>query len=407
MYPPLEKFLLGPKFACIEAEQQEKDTVFHLTVLQRKGERAKVVLQQSGISSIDTLAELLDKKTPVVLTLTGKGIISRNVQANADISDDLLIKSVLNNAPADDLAVSRFPINESNVLVAIARKELYRKLVKDLRGISIVSVMLGAGCIINNLDLFPHLRDEFTFGNHQMKFQNGQVNELKHFSRTDNEIVMVGGESMPGSNVVSFLGALEGLSNTGSVPGEVSGCGELRKEFIRMKRYGVSVKVSLLIALIVLLTNFFVFSHFRQLKSELESNVSADFGLMEKFNLLQNKLETEQGLFVNSGTGNSASYAWLADQIAKDVPEDIVLSQVNISPPDFFNREDTIGFESDKVVIAGNCRESTSLDEWLTLLQQSEWVESATITNYSSSNSKDKAGEMGNRGKFELQLIFR
>jgi|GEM_PF-4481627 Tfp pilus assembly protein PilN len=408
MFPRLEKILLGSKFACIEAQFLEDGIIFHLSILQRNNNIAKSILIKKNITDIGNLRSLIDKKTPAVLIVSGKGVISRKVPLSSEAGEEVLVRAVLSSGITDDLLVSPYSMGEIETMISISRKDHVTRLLSELAEVSIVSVLLGAGCVLDHVDLFGNQTEELQFGNHTIKFLGGRVSEVLFTARDRSGQIVMGGETIPEESVLSFIGALQGLSYTGSIPGEVKEFSGQRKNFIRMKRYGVSAKVSILFLFLILLINFLVFTHLRNKKSELESDPALISGQASQYYALQEELLNSRKIFESNGMNRSASFSWVADQVAKNVPDDITLSQLSIAPADNFNREDTVGFVSDRISISGTCRESTSLDEWLSDLQQEEWVQSAIITNYNNvTNDKYRSGENDGRGKFELELIFR
>jgi Tfp pilus assembly protein PilN len=208
----------------------------------------------------------------------------------------------------------------------------------------------------------------------------------------------LGSETIPELNAVSFAGALQGLTFTSAVPGEVKDFTERRKNFVRMKRYGAAVTTSVLFVLLVLLFNFFLFTHFRQLKSDLEADPRIHSESLQRFNALSEQVEASREFFEASGWSGTTSYAWIADQLAAQLPTDVMLTRMNVAPAQNFNREDTLAFDPNRILINGTCRESASLNNWLKILQHSGWVSGASVTSYT---------DAGGLGKFELQVEFR
>lgn len=398
MFPRLERFLLGPKFACVEAEIRTDKILFHVSILQKKGSKAQKVILKNNFTAPEDVAEHIDRRVPVALIVTGRGIINRMLNGQAGVSDESLIRQVLPNALAGDLLISKYEVSDNALMVSVARRETVKKVADSLEGISIVSVLVGPSVALTLVDLVGAIEPEWNCGNHSFRFQNGRVNEAAYVSRGAYANVSLGDETIPALNTVSFAGALQGLTFTSAIPGEVPEFNQRRAEFIRMKRYGAAVKTSVLVALLVLLVNFFVFAHLRELKSALEADPRTNTEALLHFNELTERVEANKEFFAASGWSGTTSYAWMADQLAAQMPDDIVLTRMNVAPAETFNREDTLGFHPKSIVINGTCRESASLNAWLKILQQAQWVSSAVITAYTDG---------GGQGKFELHLEFR
>lgn len=398
MFPRLERFLLGPKFACIEAEIRSDKLLFHVSVLQRKGNKAQTVVLKNNFADADDVAQHIDKRIPVALIITGRGVINRCVAANAETDDETLIRAVLPNAVADDLVISRYDTNENGLMVSVARKDTVQKIADSLEAVSVVSVLIGPSVALTLVDLVDAIESEWSCGNHTFRFQNGKANEAAYIARKAYNTLALGTDTIPELNTVSFAGALQGLTFMSAIPGEVPVFRERRKNFVRMKRYGAAVKSSVLLALLLLLVNFFLFTHFRQLKSDLESDPRIHSESLERFNELSNRVQANKEFFEASGWAGTTSYAWIADQLAAQLPADIVLTRMNVAPAQNFNREDTLAFEPNRIQISGTCKQSTSVNNWLKILQQNEWVNSALVSAYT---------DAGGQGKFELQLEFR
>lgn len=394
MFPRLERFLLGPKFACIEAEIRADVILYHVSVLQRKGSKAETVVMKKNISDTAALLKVIDRKIPCVLIVTGKGIINRKINGQIGMSDQALIRIVLPNANADELLISRYQITANTLLVSLARKDFVLNIADSLSDISLVSVLVGSSIALTLAEEEMQLM-EWSCGNHVFRFQDCELQEAVYQIRSEHPQVQIGNKRFPGVNLVSFAGALQGLTHTAVIPGEVSGFAERRRNFIRMKRYGAAVKSSVLLMLLVLLINLFLFTHFRELKEKLESDPRIGSHAREEYDQLSDRVAANKQFLEASGWSAPTSHAWIADKLAAEMPGDIMLTRLNLAPANNFNREDTLAFSAERVFIAGTCNESSSLNAWLKVLQQLSWIAAAEITAYTNT---------GDQNKFELEL---
>jgi hypothetical protein len=311
--------------------------------------------------------------------------------------DSAALQSVLPGVLPEEMLLSRYAVNDQQSFLSVIRKEAAQKVLDDF-DLSVVSILVGPCVALSSVDLFRRTEEDLLCGNHTFRFRNGMPLDVAYGTAGVRREYKIDRKTIPGENIVSFSAALQGLAHTSAIPGEVAEFTDRRRDFVRMKRYGAFIRLWVIAALLILSVNFFLFTHFRDLREQLMSHPSITAATALELDALENKVKANREFFAAAGYNGQMDFAWIADQLALQLPEDILLTKMNMVPAETFNRDDTLGFRLQGMQLTGTCAESTSLNEWMHVLEESSWVSSATITDYKDAGNA--------QGIFQLELII-
>lgn len=386
---------MGTRFAGIEAEIRPDGAVFHLVILQRKGGKLSVERLPEETKSIDELPLNLLKDIPASIVITGKGILYRNVEADPDAGPEILLRKILPNVNAGEFFISSRN-NGSTHFVSLARKNALLPLLSELKQrCSVVSFDVGLHCTGDIQSLLPAV-NVVQCGHHVVTFEKDTISSVEYTTDTTptdpGNVFFIGGEEVPSVALTAFAAGLRiAAGNLLSLqPG-------MHTEFIQRRLFRSTLRSSVIFIFVLLLVNYFVFSHYWSRQQELETESGSEVNAMTEVNLLREQVEARTDFLQNAGLLDNSSFAWYADQLAHHMPEGIRLSQMNFSPRLNVAEEDTIGFRKSTIEISGNCEESITLNRWIQFLQEEEWISSASIRSY-------EQGKADATGKFSLNL---
>jgi len=113
---------------------------------------------------------------------------------------------------------------------------------------------------------------------------------------------------------------------------------------------------------------------------------------------LDKDVAAKQSLLQQLGLLTPARTSFYSDAIAASVPKTIKLTSLELNP---LKKKVKAGenplFESGTIIIGGTSKKSTTLNDWIKLLKQMDWVNEVGVIDYQSTGSSAS-------GEFELRI---
>ncbi|HTF04829.1 MAG TPA: PilN domain-containing protein [Bacteroidia bacterium] len=402
MHAHLERLLMGSLFAGVEAEQRPDCVLYHFVLLKRSGHKIAIVKTGSGLLSLEEILEQIGKAIPVVLVLTGKGIVHRLVPADPDAPVHVLLSKVLPNAVLNEFYVGAVPSSGHSHMVSVIRASVAVRICEETAVLlSVIACRLGPVVVQDILALVDGERKEMWCGNHRIEFDADRISSITYSENVEeHREYKIGGESVSGETVIAFAGAFSGMMNSGDeLKTGIARLAGAREEFLQRSLFRSGLKISLALVLMTLLANYFFFSQYWNRKNELESELLEQGNVIAELNQLNQRVESKTVFLNETGLLNRSSYAWCADQLAHSMPHGIQLTRMNFSPRIKIAKEDSIGFDSDRLEISGRCEESLVLNQWLQQLKSKKWILNVSIQSYTQ-NRAPATGEF----KLDIEL---
>ncbi len=295
------------KVHVIHAVNVGNKFVFHLFELSIGKDGIRIVKCLNDL----TLAEITDRKydTPLILTLSGKGVVSKNYQI-----DSKELKQIIEQP--NDFLFACENIGNGSLRVTFLRRKLYDVLNNefDTRKLTFVEIRIDGN---NNPELEARkAAEEFWASNFGFK-----------------EAII---PSMRSCCLLSLMA---------------------RKILLPV----------LLVLLVILLANFFVQQNIaEQLKEQqfLAAQTKRNAAQVEK------NLDEKQQILDNLANETKYPYAWIADKIASVVPGDVILTELSIQPlKDRIQVNKSVNVEKDKVLIKGKSADPLSVTTFVDSIQ--------------------------------------
>lgn len=396
----LHRLLTGARFTGIEIELRSGGPVFHVTVLKQEGKKIIVEKCAFNIKDIEQLKATAPKGMFAAVTLTGKGIVHRIVEARTDQSDQVVLSKVLPGASLSEFAINRVFLSEHKQCVGIIRKQECDDVLRLLEEIPVIATAVGVGIVNRVLPLLIGYGAELRFGHHTIRFKEGIIAEVlfdQHAKVQDDFVIAK--ETIPAFNIVSFALALTGIADKNNEASYLSINDTLKQQYLAKRKMKLGMGAGLGLFLLILLANFLLFNHYRGVKIQLEADVAGMQVTSEELEQLRSKVSDQQSFLEGAGLIRRTSFGWIADRLASEMPNGILLDRMNFSPRQKFAEADTIGFESGKLVMTGQVTESIILNDWLQHLQTMAWIDSVQIVNYSAGKSSN--------GYFEIEVAMK
>jgi Tfp pilus assembly protein PilN len=381
----LQRIVTGSLFAGIEIQFLSGGMALHLVVLKRKGQQVVMEKSVSNLVNLEKISEHLTNDIPLAVAFTGKGILHRRVAVDPASDSKTVLSKALPNASLKEFYIQMVSAVQDEQFVSVLRKSSVDATLEQLQNkFSVVGCSIGPLSVINILSLLDETENKLRFGNHTIDLHNHLPEDIFFDEKfSEGQSFNIGGQKVEGKSMVAFSAAFQQLLSEeqradATIESLISG----KEDFLQRKLFKTCGIALLVTILFLLLGNYFVFSHYWKKKQELESKLQTDGGAFTDLRNLEKQVQLKRSFLEQAGLLNQTNHSYYADQIAAELPREIILTRMTLSPRLKLPEEDSIGFKPGRVEIDGSCSQSVVLNKWLQNLKMKKWVRNATLESY-------------------------
>jgi Tfp pilus assembly protein PilN len=386
MYPKLQQIVTGSLFAGMEIQFLSAGIKLHLVVLRKKGKQVVLEKAVNDITGIEKLSEHLSKDIPLAVAFTGKGVLHRRIAADPASDLKTLLAKALPNASLKEFYLQTVAAVQDEQFVSLLRKPAADAILEQLmqKQFSVVGCSLGPLSVIHLLSLLEENKNELRFGNHLIHLQDHLPEEIQFEEEfAEQKQFNIGGQFIEAEMMVAFAVAFQQLlPEEQRAAAHVESLALSKEDFLQRKLFKTAGKILVVVTFVLLLGNYFACSHYWEMKNELESKVQTDGGAFTDLRNLEKQVHAKKEFLERAGLLNSTNHSYYADQLAAELPPEIRLTRMALSPRLKLSEEDSIGFKPHRIEIDGSCSQSVVLNSWLLHLKTKKWVRSATLESY-------------------------
>jgi hypothetical protein len=382
------------KFLCIELHLAD-DGVREIRIvsLNKKGN----ITGFDIVGQYDTLEEIpiktWSKSVPVVLLITGKGVISRRFTSSMLSLDDRdILNAFFPNTDTGDFIVSA-NYSGNSTWASVLRYSSVQEIVDSVRakGVFVTGVYCGYHFVSQFYSFIPDAPESLNTGRIHLLFNNKELTDIK-ISEEPAANISIGSEPIHAGYFPLLGCGFHALENK-SLPGvHIPSVHQDSNNFQWFSKYSGLLKFSLVTIFIVLLANFFIFSNLNQEAGKLQATVEQNQNMLAEYDTLLSDFNRKKDFLTQAGLLNEPNIAWYADQIASTTPILISLTGLNIFPVSKSSeQEDDIVPQMGLIEISGRTPDPVMLHSWVDTLSHRSWVGNARVMNYSQESRNGQA----------------
>jgi hypothetical protein len=383
-------------FACLEIECDVKSNLYHLIFLKKEKSILKITQVIKDIKSLDELKSNLPPSTPVILTVTGKGVIFRKTTVISGRSDNELLTEILPNANSDVFYFHKYQISETENFICIIRNEQIKSILDTLNDfkIFIVELIVGPFAVNSILELIHSKEDIIIANNHRIEIINNQITSIIRDISINETTYKIGDELISSKVIIPFATGynyfvINNLFPTSNLK-EIINANNEYKYYRYLKNLIVT---TLLLSFILLLINYLIFNHFNYENNIVSQKLVEYQGFLSKYNTLKKELTEKEDLLNETGFSNPSKVSYYCDILAASIPDGITLTELYVNPK--MKKQSQfkgIEFRKNTIILSGTSIKSTIFNDWIKSIQKLSWVEKIENFNYNSNpNNKSTA----------------
>ncbi|WP_321515380.1 hypothetical protein [Marinifilum fragile] len=369
----------------------EGDYRTEVLALKRSGENISV-LKEDYIDSL----EKLPKNALVSLNLTGTGILTKKL--DSDVLENGVDGVLPNGRPEDFIFQSMNLSDQSKILVAIIRKDLLEKLLKEIKekNLWVIDLHLGITAMQDLLSLIQDVNVVSLPGMH-LELHEGKLNSWKRTEENKFDRYRIGSELLDSNQLLPFGAGVSALAvdTDFHLPEMLQ---QARKESYARKYMMTSQYAFLVLVFVLLLVNFLKFDALNKKHTELSSQLQTGRSLLVKMNQLQSEVDEKEAFFVKSGLRDQTKMSLYSDRIAKLLPSSVRLNCLELNPlSGKVKQGKELRFQNEHMLITGSTNYPVQFNNWIQKLKKEDWVEAIIRQEYYKKD-QNKPGE------FEVEI---
>lgn len=399
-----------PLLAGIELHLEEKGTSeMNVCLVKRSGERVHFERGDYGLKEIRRIKELVPEGTPVVLSLSGWGLIHRFIDDDHIRKEGDLLRQVLPNARREDFYVQHSKLDGASIL-SIGRREAVDRVCKQLEehGFPVLGVIIGPFAITFFRGfLFAFNVNDFRIVRHKFIITDGRIGNYEFMLR-DADVgpidkrLDLGGEQIDERLVVAFATAFGFISELDLEFLDLPECSRRASEY----RWRWQFKRTT-----VMLMGFFIFIlfvnalFFMQYSGKVATFSGSDPRTIEDEIVVLKRQRAERDALLK-GLGREKSTHWgmayMADRIAATVPAGIGFTELHLYPADILEtrKQKQPVHRFDMIQVVGHCTAISEFNEWVEELRKLHFCSGVDIETY-------EFDERNKQGVFMVQLELK
>lgn len=365
----------------------------HLKV--KKGEVE--LLHSKSADELPVLLDGIDQKVPCFLLLSGKKILSKNVDYSGDLDTELLIRQAYPNIDLDEVIYQAQIRDEGSVNLALTRKNIVDEIVGEFEnlGYRIIDFHLGLQTTLSLIKA-SKLKSPAQLGRYSIDVESETIDERKELSI---EKVNLFGEQIESQTALSFLLGLKQLS--GKVYASSSPLINYnRKDWKFQQYYRFLLLGSALTLLIALLISFLMWTDY-DAKNKVLATATVSYD--DQLKLLEDLKSVHKGKteFLEVNGAGISNFSKMADEIAAEVPSGLSLQELSIYPLERkLKKQNLVRFHRNEIFIQGETRDYKRFQNWFNTVKSFDWVEDIDVVGYQEIDSRHQA-------EFSLNIIIK
>lgn len=383
------KYLIKNEIAALEINISDDAVTYYLTHLKTKSNKLELEGTHQ-LKSLDEIpAKILKNKIPFVLVVNGKGILFKKVTlAEAGATPEQIIQANLPAVSASDFYIQLVEQENGTGFLSLCRKEIINNYLDNLKfkKAEVAQVLIGIPSLLGLQALLGNF-NQLKLPNYAVELTNGLVENITPESN-EPAVLKLEDTQIYSNFVLSFASGFHYFTKSLQATYSNPELEEITKKHIQNNRLKFCTIAFVAIAFVIAVTNVLFYTTYFDQNNRLETELGVYQGKYEQINQLLNEYQKKKDLIENAGILGKNKLSEFADKIALTIPEEVVLTEMNFHPP--IEREEGVDslltFESNKIILRGNCNKSLIINEWVNVLNLQTFIKEVVLQKFAYNN---------------------
>ncbi len=348
-----------------------------------KKSKKEITLDKTVVlDKVEALKNELKKGQHISLNINTNKVLTKRIKT-IDTNDLKLIHFAFPNIKINDFYYEILR-QGNNTFISICRKDYVDAIIETYKqlGFHIINIRLG-NLIVSSLTQYLGHSNIIT-SNSSITIKDGEINSIASLTNPEEVLYTINGLKCSSKFILSQSCALQSFLNNYKSNTNLSVLEKtLLQDFKNIKFYSVFLKSGLVFILGLLLINFLFFNHYYSKSEALKLVGNEDKARIEKITTLKNEVDSIQNTVNNLLSTNSSKSSYFINNLIKELPKSILLSEFNYNPLlKKIQNDKPIKIDKGVIKIIGTSSNSKELTNWVNFLEKKDWVEKVTISYY-------------------------
>nr|WP_299067244.1 hypothetical protein [uncultured Allomuricauda sp.] len=379
-------FTKGNTFYGLEIYQIDGVVQFQLLqATKKKGEL--VIMDTHSFDKLETLPNLAKASVPIYLIYNTDSVVTKHTTSNFE--DRAAVEQVFPGLNFENFFYQISKLKDLSYISVVKKQDVenYLAQLKKMK-FNVGGFSLGPCSLSTIMD---YLKNDFIFTNTDKVVLNGVSDANLSISRKKDSSVStynINGLSVKNTEIMPFSGVLSFLTSSTTVASNFGDVAlNLQSEFANSRTFGILLRSSLGFILLLLLSNFLLFSFYFDRVQLSKENLA--FENENKKNLIAVRdrvTEKEKKVDAVLSLSNSRTSFYL-DKLGVSVPKSILLTELLYQPLTKPMQESKpIQLDENRILVMGTSISSEDFSSWITHLEAIEWIGSVETMDYDYKN---------------------
>lgn len=370
----------GNSYQGLELFEVNGKDYFALLVLEnRKGELE--IVAEHLVETLEGLLRLIERKKPLFVTFNTPKVLKKQVATEINDNPELLVINAFPNLELDNFYYQILE-SEKQSVVSISKKEHLNWYLEQFDKVGLQPFQIALG--ISNIQILEGFADGILLGsNFKTELSANIFDSYENLSEHQGTTEQLNGISLQNWHLLGFahiLGFLQKKTPPSNLLIRNKG---LLNDFTNRKWFDFGVKFGLGFFLLLLLTNFLVFSHYHEENQELEASIANNQNQNGSLKTLQKRIADKEGRLKSILNSKNSKTSYYLDELGKSVPNSVYLNDIQYQPLTTPVRDDkAIDLTNNNLQISGVTNEKIQFTVWSDNLEMQKWVNRVEIMDY-------------------------
>lgn len=375
----------GSHFCGIEHTSKNGVDTIHATVL--KQSKTELNIESTFQSAnIEDVVNKLPKNQHAILIINNDKVLSKTIESE----NNEPLKLVYKGFPNINLEEFYFEVlsEKSKHFISLCRKDYIQSILEDYskKKVSVIDISLG-----NNLVsiLKSYVKTiSISTSNSTINLEDNRITQIEKVE-VKPEDYEINGLRVSNEQLLSFAGALQSvIKNTSTETNFVARKESLTNDFKQTRFFNQFLKFAGIFILGMLLINFFIFNNYFNQVNELKQVSEVNQSTKQRIITLKESVSKKQKMVDDLLKSNGSKSSFYSNSIMQSLPNSVLLSDLNYQPLQKRVKADKdIELEKNSITLSGASNDSAVFSNWISQLDQKEWVIKVDIIDYGSSTN--------------------
>ncbi|TCP23321.1 hypothetical protein EV195_10945 [Tenacibaculum skagerrakense] len=364
-----DRLFFGNTFCAVEHSfDSDGNEEFHC--LQLFKQKNELVLKNSeSFNSLENLFSYLKeiKQEHLVLVVNNNQVLSKSIPF-VEPNKELVFKNAYPTLVKSNF-YAQVSYSNTDSFISIVRNDYVEKLVKEYqsKAIDVLDVVLGSLSVTNISDVIEET--EVYTSNAEVTLLDEQIHLIKNKSFND-ATYTINGLKIQSSYVLS-LGAIVSFYLQKAIFFSENNVTQFKEK----KTFNLGYKLVLGVIFLMVLVNFLFFSSYNKEVAKLREQLEIKTGAKLRLKEISVSLEKKRKLLSELQNSSLFSVSKYADQIVEEIPNSVVLSEINYQPIEgTIRKEKEVKFKVKEIEIKGVLNNYNEFTSWIDKIEQKKWV---------------------------------